>query len=136
MRVIALTLALLPLSGWSACTIDGTTNGAITVFSNLVLLSGAGTYTVTHDGATAEIPGIQSLVSPVQGVDLAGFMTLSPQVISGPNAGAAFGGADSSARVASLPNAGTDVIQIGVSGTLDAEAKPGTYTVSAILNCN
>lgn len=106
------------------------------MFSNLVLLSSAGTYTVTHDGATVDIPGIQNLVSPVQGVDLDGFLSLTPQVISGPNAGTPFGGADSSARTATLSSSGTDVIQLGVSGTLDAQAPAGTYQIQAFLNCN
>lgn len=81
------------------------------------------------------IPAITELVSPVQGVDLSGNLTLNLSVTSGPNAGATFGGSDSTARVLTLANSGTDTISISVQGNLDAQAKAGTYTVDAALSC-
>lgn len=136
---LGLILTLLAASTASAtCTVNGTTNGALTVFSTFVFLSGAGTITLTNDSAgshTVTIPGINALVAPVQGVDLDDYLTLDIQVISGPNAGATFGGSDSTSRTLVLANAGTDVIQLGVSGSLDSTAEAGTYQVNAIIDC-
>ena len=136
--VAAGVLLLMPLAAFGTCTVNATTPGALSVFSVFVFPSSAGSITITNDSAgthSVTIPGIDALVAPVQGVDLDGFLTLTPQVISGPNAGAGFGGSDSSARTLTLANAGTDVINLSVQGTLDSTAKAGTYQVLAEVTC-
>ena len=138
MKYLILIGALLAANASATCTINSTTDGAISVFSTFIFPSSSGQYVITNDSPgthTVTIPAITELVSPVQGVDISGNLTLNLSVTSGPNVGATFGGSDSTARVLTLANSGTDTISISVQGSLDAQAKAGTYTVDAALSC-
>ena len=120
-----------------ACTVLGITNGALAVFSTFIFPSSSGTITLQSDtpNAVITIPAITELVTPVQGVDISGNLTLSPSIISGPNAGEPFAGSDASARTATLAIPGTHQVQLSVQGTLTSTAKGGSYTVSAQVTC-
>lgn len=134
---LSLILLLSASSANAACTIDGTVDGAISVFSTLIFPSSAGSITITNDSPgthTVTIPAITSLVTPVQGTDISGNLTMNISV-SGPNGGSGFGGSDSTARTLLLANSGTDVVSISVQGNLNQTARAGTYTVSAAVNC-
>ena len=119
-----------------ACSILSSTGGAVTIIFNLIFPSSDAIITVNTDApAILTIPAITEMVQPVQGVDISGYLTLNPRVVSGPNTGATFTGSDSSARSVSLSNIGTHVIYLSVEGTLENIGKAGTYQINAVYSC-
>lgn len=119
-----------------SCTILSTTAGVISIVGSSFFQGSIGTMTLSHTGGvTATILPVTNLASPVGGTDLTGNAVLSVNV-SGTNGGATVIGSDSTGKSVVLTNAGTDVIELGLSGSLNKTAVAGSYQLDATISCN